>query len=223
MKPETIVVVAGGHPLGGSVPGSAVPSLPDGAMVIAADGGVDRALALGLHVDLAIGDFDSVSDAGLAAAETAGARIERHPATKDATDLELALDAAVALHPARVVVVGSDGGRLDHLLGSVLLLADERYAAIEIDACLGDAHVHVIRGTRALLGTPGDLLTLLPVHGAAQGVTTEGLEYPLRDETLPPGTSRGVSNVFAASEARITVDRGCLLAIRPAPEPEGSL
>ena len=83
--------------------------------------------------------------------------------------------------------------------------------------------MHVIRGTRALLGTPGDLLTLLPVHGAAEGVTTEGLEYPLRDETLPPGTSRGVSNVFAASEARITVDRGCLLAIRPAPEPEGSL
>ena len=72
-------------------------------------------------------------------------------------------------------------------------------------------------------GAPGDLLSLLPVHGAAEGVTTEGLEYPLRGETLPPGTSRGVSNVFAASEARITVERGCLLAVRPAPETEDSL
>jgi thiamine pyrophosphokinase len=218
VKPETIVVVAGGHPLG-----EAVHSFPAGAMVIAADGGVDRALALGLHVDLAIGDFDSVSAAGLTTAEAGGARVERHPIAKDATDLELALDAAMALGPARIVVVGSGGGRLDHLLGSVLLLADERYAATEIDAYLGDACVSVIRGSRTLAGTLGDLLTLLPVHGAAEGVTTEGLEFPLRAETLPPGTSRGVSNVFSASEARITVDRGCLLAVRPAPEPKASL
>lgn len=217
MKPETIVVVAGGHPLG-----STVPPLPDGAMVIAADGGVDRALALGLHVDLAIGDFDSVTAAGLAAVEAAGARVERHPPAKDATDLELALDAAIALDPARIVFVGSGGGRLDHLLGSVLLLADERYADAVIDAYLGDACVSVIRGSRTLKGAPGDLLTLLPVHGAAEGVTTEGLEYPLRGEWLPPGTSRGISNVFNASEARITVQRGCVLAVRPGPESAGS-
>ena len=218
MKPETIVVVAGGHPLEDTRP-----RLPVGAMVIAADSGVDRAHALGLHVDLAIGDFDSVSSKGLAAAEAGGARVERHPAAKDATDLELALDAAIALHPTRIVVVGSGGGRLDHLLGSVLLLADARYEAAEIDAYLGDAVAHVVRGTRTLSGTPGDDLTLLPVHGAAEGVTTEGLEYPLRGETLPAGTSRGVSNVFSASEAHITVEHGCLLAVRPGPETGESL
>ena len=62
MKPETIVVVAGGQPSG--APARA--DCPRRAFVIAADGGVDRALALGLHVDLAIGDFDSVTPAGLA-------------------------------------------------------------------------------------------------------------------------------------------------------------
>ena len=113
---------------------AALPALPDGALVIAADGGIDRALALGLHVDVAIGDFDSVSPAGLAAVEAAGRAIERHPAAKDATDLELALDAALALEPSRILVVGSSGGRLDHLLGSLLLLGDERYAGVTIDA-----------------------------------------------------------------------------------------
>lgn len=191
--------------------------------MIAADGGVDRALALGLHVDVAIGDFDSVTPAGLAAAEAAGARVERHPVAKDATDLELALDAAIARGPARIVVIGSDGGRLDHLLGSVLLLGDERYAGTEIDAYLGDSRIHVVRGSRTLVGTPGDLLSLLPVHGAAEGVTTEGLEYPLQGETLPPGTSRGVSNVLCATEVHITVERGCLLAVRPTPEGEETL
>jgi thiamine pyrophosphokinase len=218
VKAETIVVVAGGQPFVERLPEPS--DVPDGSFLIAADGGVDRALALGLHVDVAIGDFDSVTATGLAAVEAAGARIERYPAAKDATDLELALDAAVALDPSRILVIGSSGGRLDHLLGSLLLLGDERYARVTIDAWLGGARAHVIRGSRTLAGTPGELLSLLPLDGAAEGVTTEGLEYPLHGETLAPGTSRGISNVFAAAEARITVAGGCLVAIRPAPDGE---
>src|SRR3954466_6865419 len=122
MQHRTVVIVAGGELPAGALP-DLTASLPPALTVIAADGGVDRAHALGLRVDVAIGDFDSVTASGLDAAEAAGARIERHPVGKDATDLELALDAAMALLPSRIVVVGSDGGRLDHLLGSVLLLA----------------------------------------------------------------------------------------------------
>ena len=103
--------------------------------MIAADSGVDLALALGLAVDRAIGDFDSVPTPGWPR-RGGGARIERHPAAKDATDLELALDAAIALEPARILVIGCAGGRLDHLLGH-LLLADDRYAGVEVDAYLG--------------------------------------------------------------------------------------
>jgi thiamine pyrophosphokinase len=204
--PNVIVVAGGGGP--------AVP-WPAGSTVIAADGGVDRALALGLRVDLAIGDFDSVTPAGLAAAEAAGARVERHPAAKDATDLELALDAALALEPARIVVLGSDGGRLDHLLGVLLLLGHERYASAQIEAYLGDSHLHVVRGTCRLVGTPGDLVSLVPLQGPCDGVRTEGLEYPLLGETLPGGTTRGISNVLAAGEARVMVESGCLLAVQP--------
>ena len=215
MHSGIVIVVAGGEP-----PWESVPVLPSDATVIAADGGIDRALALGLHVDRAIGDFDSVSPAGLAAVETAGAQIDRHPAAKDATDLELALDAAIELEPSRIVVVGSAGGRFDHLLGSVLLLGLDRYAGAELDAHLGASTIHVIHGSRTLTGVPGELLSLLPVHGAAEGVTTHGLEYPLCGETLPAGTSRGTSNLFSAPEAQITIAEGCLLVVRPNPERE---
>jgi thiamine pyrophosphokinase len=77
--------------------------------------------------------------------------------------------------------------------------------------------VHVLRGERTLNGAPGELVTLLAVGGPALGVTTEGLEYPLAGETLEPGSSRGVSNVFAAPAARVTLSAGVLLAIRPGP------
>ena len=80
-EPDVVVVASGPGP---SV---AVPVTPT---VIAADGGLDRAAALGLDVDVVIGDLDSVSAEALAAAEAAGARIVRHPEAKDATDLELA-------------------------------------------------------------------------------------------------------------------------------------
>ncbi len=211
MDGRNVIVVAGGDAPPHTLPGR----LPVAATVIAADGGVDRALALGLDVDIAIGDFDSISKEGLATAEAGGARVERHPVAKDATDLELALDAAIALGPARIVVIGSSGGRFDHLLGSVLLLGDEKYASAEVDAYLGSSLLHVVRNSRRLQGAPGDLVSLLPLHGSVHGVVTEGLEYPLRGETLPVGTSRGTSNVFAAAEARISVDSGCLLVVRP--------
>lgn len=208
---DTVVVVAGGLK-----PGlRAFASIPPGALVIAADKGAEYALACGLHVEAAVGDFDSITPAGLEALERAGVRIERHPSAKDATDLELALDLAVALRPRRILVVGGAGGRLDHLLGELSLLASDVYAGVELDAVLGRATVNVVRGERLLFGRAGELISLLPLHGPAVGVVTEGLVYPLRGETLAPGSSRGISNVFAAEEARVSLESGVVLAVRP--------
>ncbi|HEX6724693.1 MAG TPA: thiamine diphosphokinase, partial [Gaiella sp.] len=112
IEPDVVVVASG--------PGPAV-AVPAGATVVAADGGLDRAVALGLDVDIVVGDLDSVSPAALAKAEAAGRRIVRHPTAKDATDLELALDEAASLGARRVLVVASAGGRLDHLAASLVL------------------------------------------------------------------------------------------------------
>ncbi|MSO58642.1 MAG: thiamine diphosphokinase [Thermoleophilia bacterium] len=208
---DTVVVVAGG---GAPAPGWA-DAVPAGAPVVAADGGVETALAAGLAPTVCVGDFDSAAPALLERAEALGARIERHRADKDATDLELALETALALAPRRILVAGSAGGRLDHLLASLLLLASERWAAVSIDAILGPARAHVVRGARALDASPGETVTLLALHGPAHGVSTKGLAYTLADETLQPGSSRGVSNVVTASPIRIEVRVGVLIALFP--------
>jgi thiamine pyrophosphokinase len=193
------------------------PDLPPGAFVIAADSGVELAQALGWPVDLAVGDFDSVQPDALAAAEAAGARVERHPPAKDATDLELALDAAAALDPTEIVVVGGAGGRMDHLVGGLLALAGDASAGALVRAQLGPARVHVVRpGTPThLAGRLGELVTLLAVHGPADGVTTDGLLYPLRGETLHPGSTRGVSNEMTSTAATVEVGSGVVLAVLP--------
>src|SRR5665213_2335935 len=201
----TVVVLSGGP---GFLP---VVDLPVGATVIAADGGAELARMLGLKVDLVVGDMDSISAETLAGVE----QIERHPLAKDATDLELAFEAALQFGPERIVVLGGTGGRLDHLFGELLLFAADAYAGVEVDAQLGIASIHVVRRERLLAGEMGELVSLFAVHGAATGVVTEGLVYPLRSETLEPGSSRGLSNLFAASEARVSLERGVLLAVRP--------
>jgi thiamine pyrophosphokinase len=211
---EMVVVVAGGAP----PEPEAVRAVPPSARVVAADRGLDHALALGLDVTVAVGDFDSASHEALAAARSAGIPVERHPAAKDATDLELALDTALALGPARILVLAGVGERLDHLLSALLLLGAERYASVELDARIGRASVHVIRGERELDGAPGELVSLFALGGPAEGIRTEGLAYPLAGETLGPGSSRGVSNELVAESARVSVERGTLLAVRPGVE-----
>ncbi len=217
MPEELVVVVAGGAP---PRPDAAL-AIPLGTPVVAADGGLEHARALGLEVSAVIGDFDSVSDDALDEAATAGARVVRHPVEKDSTDLELALEEALGRSPARILVLAGDGGRLDHLLGVLLLLGSPHYERVRLDAEIGAASVHVVRDERELMGTPGDLLSLLPLHGPARGVWTEGLAYPLAGDTLEPGSSRGISNVFAEPIARVRVESGVLLAVRPGPEEGG--
>ncbi len=210
-SPDVALVFTGGDP----VPHEVLVHLPDSKLVIAADSGLDVAHALGCVVDLVVGDLDSVDPTTLAEAETRGASVERHPAEKDATDLELALGAALARGAQRVTVVGGHGGRLDHFLANALLLASEAFAALTIDAWIGRAHVTVVRTRSELNGAPGSLCTLLAVGGVARGITTEGLRYPLVNEDLEPGSSRGVSNLLVGSAASVELQAGVLLAVQP--------
>jgi thiamine pyrophosphokinase len=192
--------------------------LPVGAAVIAADSGLQVAGALGLHVDLLVGDLDSADPALVNAAIANGTTVERHPAEKDATDLELAFAAALARGARRIVVIDGGGDRLDHLLGNIALLGSAVFAGVEVEAYTGSSRIAVARGGEASVpinGPPGSLVTLLPVGGPAQGIVTDGLRYPLHDEELAPGTTRGVSNELVGDSGAVRLQVGTLLVVQP--------
>jgi thiamine pyrophosphokinase len=188
------------------------------AVVIAADSGLHQAEPLGLHVDYVVGDLDSADADAVERARLAGAIVERHPAEKDATDLELAFDVARDRGVQAITVVGGAGGRLDHFLANIAVLASGRFADLVVDAYVGSAYLVVLQGGRAphpIIGAPGSLVTLLPVGGDACGITTAGLQYALHSATLRPGTSRGVSNVLVAGTASVELEHGTLLMVQP--------
>jgi thiamine pyrophosphokinase len=181
--------------------------------VVAADGGAFALERWKLLPHLIVGDMDSLGDAGVERFARQGIPVAKFPAQKDESDLELAVAQAVAAGATEVVVLGALGGdRLDHETANLLLLADPSYDGVRIEARRGALRIRAVRGEGSLsLGPLEAIVTLLPVNGDAEGVTTEGLRYPLRDETLRFGRARGLSNEVDSLPATVTVRKGSLL------------
>lgn len=211
------VVVAGGDPWSGPLPRIG----PNVTEVIAADSGVDLAIELGLAVSVVIGDMDSASPAALEEAERDGARIERYPRDKDATDLELAMDLACENGAGAIVVLGGAGGRVSHLLGIAALLAGEKYAQIRVSWLLPTAEIHVVNEKHpvTLCGNAADLVSLIPIGNDAEGIRTSGLRWALDGATLTSAATVGISNELVADCAEISVTAGTILAVHEGRQP----
>jgi thiamine pyrophosphokinase len=194
-------------------PESAKALIQQADVVIAADGGARHCLALGITPDAVIGDFDSVAGAHLESLRVAGTELLRFDARKDETDLELALLHAKKLGAGEVLILAGLGGRWDHTLANLLLTGHPDLRDLAIAFQDGPRRIYPIYSERVIAGLPGDTVSLIPVGGDVEGVTTEGLEYPLSDETLYFGATRGVSNVLLGASATVKVGKGLLLCV----------
>ena len=187
--------------------------LRPGDLVIAADGGTRHALAAGVTPDVIIGDLDSLSPDKQASVEAAGTQIIRFSPDKDKTDLELALLHVVQGGATEAIILAALGGRLDQTMANVLLLARPELENIDVRIVEGAQEAFLIQDEATVQGRPGDTVSLIPLGGDALGVTAEGLEWPLREDTLRFGLARGVSNVLTAEQARVRVRQGLLLCV----------
>ena len=214
------VVVADGEP-----DARDADQLADADLIVAADGGARWLDAMGVRPHLLIGDLDSVDPDLIVRLAAEGVSVERHPVDKDASDAELALDRATASGADEVVVLGALGGeRLDHELANLLLLADPSWQVRDLRVVRGGTIVRAVHGGErlSLLGAIGDLVSLLPIGGDAEGVRTAGLRFPLSGERLRLGPSRGLSNVVVDQPASVSLERGTLLVVETASEEERS-
>ncbi len=204
------VILAGGRV---SAPAVARVHLAGADLLICADGGLRTARQLGLEPDIAIGDFDSASAALRAWAGRRGARIIVHPAAKDKTDAELALDCARAEGVRQVEFFGALGGRLDHELANVALLLRARAAGITLRIIDGGTEAFLAGRRTAILADRGDWVSLLALSRRVSRITTSGLRYPLRAATLEEGSSLGVSNEVSGRHPAVHVGVGDLLVV----------
>jgi len=183
-------------------------------LIICADSGVHHAFEMGVTPDLVVGDMDSVTPEDLIRTRQLGIEQETFSAEKDFTDTELALEKALQRGATQAVILAGTGDRPDHSLANIFLMVNFRKRGLEVRLAGENWEMFLIEGEAQIFGKKEDLLSLIPVSQEVSGIETQGLYYPLKNETIPMGSSRGISNVFLGDEAVVRTKKGLLLAIK---------
>ena len=181
--------------------------------ILAADGGSRHARTLSLLPSIVIGDLDSISEEERRKRKEEGTELIEYSRDKNETDLELALNYAVEKGFREIVIVAALGGRLDQTLGNLALLASVQLATLNIRLDDGLESASFCRDQAEVRGRRGDLVSLIPWGGDARGVRTEGLRWPLSNETLRAHQTRGISNEMLGDVAHIQIESGLLLIV----------
>lgn len=181
-----------------------------GDLVIAADGGYAALRRLGIQPHLVVGDLDSLKRRPQQVA------VLRFPRQKDATDLDLAIRLALGHGFRHFKLYGVLGGRLDHSLANLNLLAGLASKGCRAKIIAKQVIVHALsRGSLRLpFVAKGRLLSVFSWGSAAQGVSLQGLKYPLNKAQLGPFESLGVSNEGLGQPVSIHINAGTLLILQ---------
>lgn len=189
--------------------------ISSGDLVVAADGGLGHCLRWRIRPQVIVGDMDSADPADLATFEKKGVEVIRFPTSKDQTDLQLAIQLALDRNVQDIFILGALGARWDMTFSSVLILAAPLLKNARVKLLAEYQEIFCVHGGQAvdINGQPGDDVSLLPLAHDAVGVSLSGFEYPLKGETLPMGTTRGISNVLKRPPGRVVIDQGHLLLV----------
>ena len=200
------VIVGGGEPPSRTLLSSEMDRRPR-PLLLCADSGADAAFEAGFEPDFLVGDLDSVSPAARAALPPG--RVIAVP-EQETTDLQKVLEHALALGVQAAVLLGFTGRRTDHTLWNLGLL--KRYGD-RMDLRFVDDHCELRRvGSRLRFrARAGQKISLCPLDGPANRVTTFGLKWPLQGEDLVPGERGGISNEVISGTVEIAVGSGELL------------
>ncbi len=183
-------------------------------LILAANGGALHCLRLDIEPAFVVGDLDSLDEANRQTLQAGGTEFIIHPPDKDQTDLELTLHAAMARNVTHITLLGAVGGRLDMTLANVQLLALPGLSGVQVELWHGNQTASLIRPPGGPIeGDTGDGISLIPLGSDLRGITTQDLQYPLKDENLSLGPARGVSNVVSGSEPRVEFGAGNLLIV----------
>lgn len=186
--------------------------------VIAVDGGLEMAEALGLMPDYVVGDFDTVKPSVLARFHQVPYIVwEQHRPEKNETDTELARSRALTLGCDRIVFLGATGGRLDHMLGNIHVL----YACLQkgVEAWIVDKRnrLYLLDEGKTFCRDQlwGSYVSFLPYTEQVTGITLTGFKYPLNKKTIRRGEEAGlcISNELDKEEAVLEFEDGVLICV----------
>lgn len=177
--------------------------------VIACDAGYIHAQRADIVPDVIIGDFDSyLGDL------PGGVEIIRTKPEKDDTDTMMALKLAIRRGYRRIMLVGALGGRVDHMLANISLIAFAATKGADLQIVDGHHQIFAVRdGKRRVPRSSWRNLSVFAFDTECTGVTLRGVKYPLEGAVLTNTFALGVSNEFTEDVAEISVESGILIVV----------
>lgn len=187
-------------------------TLEENDLVIAADGGYDHLIRMGLRADVALGDFDSVSSGELWN-DTICEKMT-YPPEKDDTDMMLAIKLGLSRGFRRFAIYGGLGGRLDHTIANIQALsylAEQRAQSVLYHE---DYALTVIKDSSYTIEkTYAGCVSVFSLSDTSKNVTIRGLQYEVEGITLTNTVPLGISNTAAGKKGIISVENGTLLIL----------
>lgn len=184
----------------------------EGAYLIGADRGALYLADAGYHIDMAVGDFDSVDENEMGRIFKSADEVKKLPAEKDKTDLEYAVDRALELTNGPISILGATGTRLDQTMSALYLLKHVHDKGREAFVCDANNRVRLIDGVAVIFKSGYRYVSLIPYEDAVTDVTLKGFKYNGEHITLRKSESLGISNEIVEGVAKISC-RGALYVI----------
>lgn len=185
--------------------------LRDAGHVVAADAAGEWCVALGRIPDVVVGDFDSSSPGAQSRLAALGAVVEEHSPTKDATDLDIAVETARETFHDPLLITAAFTRRIDHTLAAFGTLATSGPSTTAVDPGWSARACTVSHPVELGLAR-GTLFSVLALSEPTR-VTIEGAAWALLDEPVGPLSGRGVSNRATGDAVRVTVTAGMAVVV----------
>lgn len=197
---HSLVCLVGGAKIGNI---SLLADFPFVDSYVAVDGGADHLLAAGVNPVAVIGDMDSISDQ----ARATFADILCHIPEQETTDFEKALACVVA--PA-ILAVGFTGGRIDHTLAVLNVMARYPQSAVLLVDELDVSFLAHPKGTTLTL-PKGCRISMMPL--AEVSLSVSGVQWPLTDRAVAPTGSNSASNAAMGGPVHVQADGPLLITL----------
>lgn len=184
-------------------------------ILIGADYGAWYLVNQHLTLNLAVGDFDSVSEEQYRCIEENSHQVVRcDPIDKDLSDTELALKYAYSFDPAEIVIFGATGSRLDHTLANIQILSKTLKQGVRCSILNRNNLITATDSRITLHKSEYDCVSILPLTTEVRGIDLDGFMYPLSNAVLSIGDSLGISNQIVDTTGTITIKEGILLVVQ---------
>lgn len=181
-----------------------------GDYVIAVDAGLRYVEKLGVEPDLVIGDFDSLQYI------PSYPNVRRLNAEKDDTDMGVGIQEGIRAGYTVFRIYGGTGGRIDHTLGNLQLLAGLAERGMQVFLYDKENVVTAITDSGLCFGAvPEGYISVFSYSPRSEGVTLHGLKYRLENAVVTNTFPIGVSNEFIGLESSIRVEKGTLVVVFP--------